>query len=79
MLDGVAVACGIIYGWSRADKANTEAARTDDLLAIVQAQFDTMEQGPKIIMGDLNGSLDFLPTAMSLINEKDGRTLETIA
>ena len=67
---GVTVACGIISGWTRADKANSEAARTDDLIAIVQAQFDSMEPGPKLIMGDLNGSLRFLPTAMSLIHEK---------
>ena len=50
--------CGIVYGWTGAKKGSKDAARTDDLVAILQAQFDTMEAGPKLIMGDLNGSLE---------------------
>lgn len=66
---GITVACGIIYGWAGARKGSGDAARTDDLIAIVQAQFDTMDPGHKLIMGNLNGNLDFFPTAMALINE----------
>ena len=59
--------CGIIYGWAGAKKGSKDAARTDDVLAIMQTQFDAMQPGPKLIMGDLNGSLETFPTAMGLI------------
>ena len=58
--------CGIIYGSAGAKKGSKDAARTDDILAIMQTQFDAMEPGPKLIMGDLNGSLEAFPAAMAL-------------
>ena len=64
--NGTNIACAIIYGWTGGKKGNDLAARTDDLIAICEAQFETMEPGPKIIMGDLNGSLDAFTTAMAL-------------
>ena len=66
---GSTVACGIVYGWTGAKKGSKDAARTDDLTAILQAQFDAMEPGPKLIMGDLNGSLENFITAVALITE----------
>ena len=66
---GSTVACGIIYGWTGAKKGSNDVARTDDLIAILQAQLDLMDPGPKLIMGDLNGSHETFPTAMALINE----------
>ena len=51
-------------------KGNDLAARTDDILAIVGVQFEAMEPGPKLIMGDLNGTLDSFPTAMALIRNQ---------
>ena len=66
---GTTIACGIVYGWTGAKKGNDIAARTDDILAIIEVQFEAMELGPKLIMGDLNGILDVLPTAMALIKE----------
>ena len=50
-------------------KGNDLAARTDDILAIVEVQFEALEPGPKLIMGDLNGYLEAFPTAMALIRE----------
>ena len=35
----------------------------------MEFQFEAMEPVPKLIMGDLNGSLDAFPTAMALIKE----------
>ena len=55
-------------------KASKLVARTDDILAIIEAQFEAMEPGPKLIMGDLSGSLESFPIAMALINEHGGRT-----
>ena len=53
----------------RSKKGNSLAARTDDILAIIELQFEAMEPGPKMIMGDLNGSLEAFTTAMALIKE----------
>ena len=52
------------------NKGSKDAARTDDILAIIEAQFEAMEPGPKLIMGGLNGSLESFPTALALINEQ---------
>ena len=54
---GTTIICAITYGWTGAKKGNDLAARTDNILAIVEVQFDGMGPGPKIIMGDLNGNL----------------------
>lgn len=61
--------CGIVNGWTGTKKGSKDAARTDDILAILQTQFDAMEPGPKLIMEDLNCSLENFPTAMALIKE----------
>ena len=61
--------CGIVYGWTGAKKGSKDAAKTDDLKAILQAQFDVMEPGPRLIMGNLNGNLENFPTALALIEE----------
>ena len=39
---GCTVACGIVYGWTRAKKGSKIAARTDDILAIIEAQFEEL-------------------------------------
>ena len=66
---GVTLACAIVYGWTGAKKGNSLAARTDDILAIIELQFEAMDPGPTLIMGDLNSSLEAFPTAMALIKE----------
>ena len=53
----------------RSKNGSNLAARTADLLAFIEVQFEAMEPGPKLIMGDLNGSLEAFPTAMALIKE----------
>ena len=37
-VNGVTMAIAVIYGWAGAKKGSPEAARTDDLLAIIQMQ-----------------------------------------
>ena len=66
---GCTVVCGIVFGWTGANKGSKDAVRTDDILAIIEAQFDALEPGAKLIMGDLNGSLNCFPTALALTNE----------
>ena len=63
-VSGVTMAIAVIYGWTGAKKGSPEAARTDDLLTIIQMQFEAMEPGPKLIAGDLNGT----PEAFQTIN-----------
>ena len=48
---------------------NDLVARNDAIFAIVEVQFEAIEPGPKLIMGDLNGNLAAFPTAMALIKE----------
>ena len=66
---GTTIVCAIVYGWTGAKKGNDLAARTDDILAIIEVQFEAMDPGPKFIMGDLNGNIEAFPTAMALIKE----------
>ena len=68
---GCTVVCAIVYGWTGATKGSQIAARTDDILAIIQLQFELMDPGPKLIMGDFNGTLDAFPTATALIEEHE--------
>ena len=53
-LKGTTLAIAVIYGWTGGRKGSAEAARTDDILTIVQMQFESMPVGPKLIAGDLN-------------------------
>ena len=39
---GTTIICAIIYGWIGAKKGNDLVARTDDILAIVEVQFEAM-------------------------------------
>ena len=48
---GATIACAIVYGWTGAKKGNSLAARTDDILAIIEMQFEAMDPGPKIDNG----------------------------
>ena len=66
---GSTVVCGIVYGWTGAKKGSNDADRADDILSILQTLSDAMEPGPKLIMGDLNGSLENFPAGMALIKE----------
>ena len=67
---GVTCAIALIYGWTEARKGSVDAARTDDLLTILQMQFETMEAGPKAIVGDLNGTIDAFSTMQGMLKEK---------
>ena len=69
-LNGTTLAIVVIYGWTGGRKSSAEAARTDDILTIVQMQFETMPAGPKLIAGDLNGSVEAFPTMQAMLSEK---------
>ena len=60
----------IIYGWTGGTKGSPEVAISDDILTIVQMQFEKMESGPKLIAADLNGSTDAFPTINAMIKEQ---------
>ena len=45
-LYGVTLVCEIIYGWTGGIKGSPEAGRTDDIIGIIQMQFDQMDPGP---------------------------------
>ncbi len=47
----------VVYGWTDADKNEEAASRTDELLSLIVADMDMQGFGPKMIVGDLNGSL----------------------
>ena len=49
------------------EMGNREAERTDDILAIVCNQFESMDDGPKAILGDLNGADDAFQTLDELL------------
>ena len=67
---GVTMACANIYGWTGGVVGSKEAARTDDLLAIVRMQFAKLPPGPKMICGDFNGCLEAFPTIIDMIKEE---------
>ena len=54
-MGGVTLVIAVVYGWTGAKKGTPEAARTDDLLTIIQMQLEALPQGPKLIAGNLNG------------------------
>ncbi len=73
---GVTIACAIVYGWTGAKKGNDFAARTDDILAIVDVQFEAMGPGPKLIMGTSMGHSIPFPRPWPSSQTKGGQTSE---
>ena len=69
-LDGTNLVIAIIYGWAGGKKGNEAAARTDDLLTIVQNELNAMDPGPKMIMGDINAGTEALPTILQMMAEE---------
>ena len=53
----------------RGKNGNDAAARTDDLLTVVQQEFEAMDSGPKMIMGDINATTDALLTILQMMVE----------
>ena len=47
----------VVYGWTGADTDPQAACRTDDLLCIIHQDMMMQQDGPKLIVGDFNGSL----------------------
>ena len=67
---GATPVIAVIYGWTGAKKGSPEAARTDDLLTIVQLEFATLPPGHKMIAGDLNGTTEAFDTLTTMIKEQ---------
>ena len=55
-------------------KGTATAARTDDLLTIIQLQLAELPDGPKIIAGYLNVSIDSFETNQGQLQPKQGWT-----
>ena len=51
-------------------KGSLAAARTDDLLTIVQTELAALPEGPKLIAVDLNGSTDAFDTIITMLSEE---------
>jgi len=50
-------------------KGSVEAARTDDLIAIVLEQFERLGRGPQMLNGDFNASIDALPSLQHMLSQ----------
>ena len=50
-MGGVMLVIAVIYGWTGGNKGSPEDARTDDILTIVQMQFEALPPRPKLIVG----------------------------
>ncbi len=60
-----------VYGWTNGLGDAEAAARTDDLLSLICADMDLQEEGPKLVVGDLNGPLEaFIGFHMSIKSGK---------
>ena len=70
-LAGQTLTIAVIYGWTGGTKGSPEAARTDDIIAIVRSQSQLMERGPKLIAADLNGSINAFPTLESMLADHE--------
>ena len=66
--------------WMGGSKTGSpDAARTDDILIIIQMQLEALPPGPKLIAGDLNGSPDVLDAITTLTREYGWRDLGMVA
>ena len=69
-LNGQTLVCAVVYGWAGATRGSVDAARTDDILAKIRAQFLLLEPGPKLIAADLNGPTDAFPTLTGMLEDQ---------
>ena len=67
---GTTLTIGVVYGWTGGRKNTAEAARTDDVCAIVLAQLAELPPGPKMMAADLNGTIDAFPTIQNMLKEQ---------
>ena len=58
-----------LYGWTNGDCCTANASRTDDLVALCLADCALRPKGPKMIVGDLNASVQNLPHLNEIIQE----------
>ena len=70
ILKEVTLAVATIYGWTGGDKDPRQAARTDDIIAIVRTQFKEMPPGPKAMCGDLNGCTETFGMLQSMLEDE---------
>ena len=64
-MGGVTLVIAVVYGW----QCSPEAARSDDILTIIQMHFEALPPGPKAIAGDLNGNPEAFSTITTLTSE----------
>ena len=55
-LGGATLIIAVINAWAK--KGSPAAARTDDLLTVIQMEHVALPEDPKMIAGDLNGTVD---------------------
>ena len=69
----------IVYGWTGADTSDEAAARTDDLLCLCHRDSLLQADGPKLFVGDFNGSIHTFPTFNSEIRNGQLHDIGAIA
>ena len=69
-VEGTTLTVATISGWTGGIKGSLEAERTDDFIAIALDQFSNMKPAPKMIMGDLNATIEALPTLEGMLKEQ---------
>ena len=67
---GCTLTIAVIYGWTGGGKGTPEAARTDDLIAIVRMQLQQLDEGPKLIAADLNGATEAFPSLQAMLSDQ---------
>ena len=57
-----------IYGWTGARQDDMAASRTDAIIAAIEKEVEKQPPGPMAIAGDLNSSVERLPSLQHLMN-----------
>ena len=68
-MGGATLTIVVTYGWVGAKRGSPDAARTDDVLTIIQMQVEALPPGPKLIAGDLDGRPEVFDTITTLTTE----------
>ena len=59
----------VVYGWPNGECDDLAASRTDDLLCLISVDMAMHDEGPKIVVGDLNGPINRFPAFDGLIQD----------
>ena len=58
-----------VYGWANGEKCTIAAGKTNKLFQAARAEFDCLPQHPKILVGDINATVEQLPDMKEMLQE----------